>query len=388
MIDHDCDEDLARLSDIARKVGAGLLAANAHKIDAEGIWPAENMHALAEAGLMGLHVPCRLGGHGQGMLALAVICEELGRHCGSTAMCFGMHCVATQVLVAKATPEHEERYLRPIARGEHITALALSEPGTGANFYLPRAHFLSSEGDFLLNGRKSFITSGGHADSYLVSVASPGGESDPGTFTFIAVNGDAEGLNWGEAWQGLGMRGNSSRSLEMINVRVPGSNLLGGKGDQIWYVFEVVAPFFLIAMSGVYLGLAAGALDLAIGHLKARELAHTGERLSALPMLWPEIARSWTELEATRQLIQHAARSADAGSPEAPLALFAAKSKVARTCTQVTDTAMALMGGSGYGQNSAVGRMLRDARAAHVMGPTTHMVETWLGRSLLGLPPL
>lgn len=380
--------ELARLSDIARNIGADVLAANAGQIDAEGGWPAENMQALARAGLTGLHVPTRLGGRGQGMLALAIICEELARHCGSTAMCFGMHCVATQVLVAKATPEHESRYLRPIARGEHISALALSEPGTGANFYLPRAHFRPGDGGFLLSGRKSFITSGGHADSYVVSVAAPGGENDPGTFTFFVVDGGTEGLRWGDPWRGFGMRGNSSRSLEMDNVQVPAGNRLGGTGDHVWYVFEVVAPYFLVAMAGVYLGLAAGALDLAIGHLKVREFAHTGERLQELPVLWPEVARSWTELEATRQLVQHAARLADAGRPEAPLALFAAKSKVARTSTQVTDVAMAFMGGRGYGGNSTIGRMLRDARAAHVMGPTTQMVETWLGRSLLGLPPL
>jgi alkylation response protein AidB-like acyl-CoA dehydrogenase len=380
--------DLTRLRCIASNVGAEMLAANAEQIDAKGIWPAENMQALAEAGLLGLHVPTRLGGHGQGMLALAVICEELARHCGSTAMCFGMHCVATQVLVAKATQEHEARYLRPIARGEHVTALALSEPGTGANFYLPRAHFRPADGGFLLSGRKSFVTSGGHADSYVVSVAAPGGENDPGTFTFLMVDGGTDGLRWGDPWRGFGMRGNSSRSLEMSDVRVPAGNLLGGTGDQIWYVFEVVAPYFLIAMSGVYLGLAAAALDLAIEHLKTREQAHTGERLRELPVLWPEVAQSWTELEATRQLVQHAARLGDAGHPEAPLALFAAKARVAGTCTQVTDTAMALMGGRGYGEHSAVGRMLRDARAAHVMSPTTHMVETWLGRSLLGLPPL
>jgi alkylation response protein AidB-like acyl-CoA dehydrogenase len=167
-------DDLSHLGSLARRVGAEVLAGNAARVDADAQWPAENMQALARAGLLGLNVPTRLGGHGQGMLALALICEELARHCGSTAMCYGMHCVATQALVAKATPEHESRYLQPIARGEHVMSLALSEPGTGAHFYLPRSHFRADEGEFVLSGVKSFVTSGGYADSYVVSLNSTG----------------------------------------------------------------------------------------------------------------------------------------------------------------------------------------------------------------------
>lgn len=381
-------DGIARLGGIARNVANEVLASLAAQVDADAAWPAEGMRAIAATGLMGLHVPKRLGGHGQGLLALAVVCEELARGCGSTAMCYGMHCVATRVLVAKATPDQESRYLEPIARGEHISSLALSEPETGADFYLPRAHCRSDDGEFVLSGSKSFVTSGGHADSYVVSFAAPGGENDPGTFSFVVVDGNADGMRWGAAWNGYGMRGNSSRGLRLEHVRVPEGNLLGGTGDQIWYVFEVVLPHFLIAMSGVYLGLCAASLDAALAHLKAREHAHTGEHLSALPVLWQDIADAWTEVEAARQLVHHAARSADQGDPAAPQALLAAKIKVAATATSATDSAMALMGGRGYGENSAVARMHRDARAAHVMSPTTHLLRTWLGRSLLGMPPL
>ena len=380
--------DLSHLGNTARRVGVEVLAVNAARVDADAQWPAENMQALAKAGLLGLHVPERLGGHGQGMLALAVICEELARHCGSTAMCYGMHCVATQALVAKATPEHESRYLQPIARGEHVTSLALSEPGTGSHFYLPRAHFRADEGEFVLSGVKSFVTSGGYADSYVVSLTSLDAKDDPGSFTLVLVEGRSEGLRWGEAWHGYGMRGNSSRTVHLEHVRVPAMNLLGAKGDQIWYTFEILLPHFLIAMAGVYLGLAAASLELAIEHLKTREHQHVDETLSAEPVLWHDVASAWTEVEATRRLAHHAARLADAGNPGATQALLATKGKVANVCNQVTDTAMALLGGRGYGENGAVARMHRDARAAQVMSPTTHLAEAWLGRSLLGLPLL
>ncbi|WP_165187887.1 acyl-CoA dehydrogenase family protein [Caulobacter soli] len=380
--------DLLKLRELASSIAADVLAPNAEAVDRDAVWPVEGMRALAEAGLMGLHIPLRLGGHEQGMLALSVITEELGRACGSTAMCFGMHSIAAKVLAAKATPEQEERFLRPIAQGRHITSLALSEPGTGAHFFLPRATFRPDGDGYIVDGEKSFVTSGGHADSYVVSAIPPGGELDPGAFTCLAVEADAPGLDWRPGWNGFGMRGNSSRPLGLDGVHVPRANLLGAEGDQIWFVFEVIAPYFLTAMTGVYLGIATAALEAAITHLKVRRHSHTGEALSDIPILWHEVAEAWTEVESTRQLVRHAARLGDAGAEGAAQALFAAKARVAKTVNAVTETAMILMGGRGYAENSQVARLHRDARAANVMSPTTHLLQSWLGRSLLDLPLL
>lgn len=379
---------LLELQAVAADVARQDLAPEADKVDRDGVWPKTGMAALAKAGLTGLHMPRRLGGSEEGLLALAVVTEELGAVCSSTAMCFGMHSVAAKVLAAKATPEQEERFLLPIARGQHITSLALSEAGTGVHFFLPTSQFRPDGDSFIISGDKSFVTSGGYADSYVVSAVTPGGELDPGSFSCLAVEADAAGLEWREPWHGYGMRGNSSRPVALNDVRVSKSNLLGAEGDQIWYVFEVVAPYFLIAMAGVYLGIARAALQLAIDHLRTRAHSHTGETLSEVPVLWHQIAEAWTEVEATRQLVRNAAREADAGATDAALGLFAAKARVAQTVTSVTETAMVLMGGRGYAENSRITRLHRDARAAHVMAPTTHLLQTWLGRSLLGLPLL
>lgn len=381
-------EHLQQLRATARTVAREVLAVHSERVDREGTWPAESMQALADAGLLGLHLPERLGGHDQGLLALAAIAEELGRECSSTAMCFSMHSVAAKVLAAKATSYHEQHFLRPIAEGRHITTLALSEPGTGVHFFLPRAQ-VREEGDaFVVRGEKSFVTSGGHADSYVVSVVPPGSELDPGAFTCLAIESDASGLAWQKAWDGFGMRGNSSRPLLLEDVRVPRGNLLGETGDQIWYVFEVVAPYFITAMAGVYLGIAQAALDMAIAHLKDRRHSHTGGTLSDIPQLADSVAEMWIAVESTRQLVHHAARQGDSSAPDAALALFASKADVAVTATKVTQMALELTGGRGYSENSRVTRLIRDAQAAHVMSPTTHLLRTWLGRSLLGLPPL
>lgn len=382
------DPQITDLRKAAAAVGRDVLARSAQSVDRNAQWPEEGLGALAAAKLTALHVPAHLGGLGQGMYALAVVSEELARHCGSTAMCFSMHSIATAVLAAKATPAQEEKFLRPIAEGRHICSLALSEPGTGAFFFLPRVQVADDEEGYCINGEKSFVTSGGHADSYVLSAVAPGQELDPGSFTCLAIEAGTPGLDWGPPWDGYGMRGNSSRGLVLRDVRVDRENLLGAAGDQIWYVFEVIAPYFLIAMSSVYLGIAQAALDLAVQHIKGRSHVHTGETLSVQPVLWHEVAQAWIEIEATRQLIRHAARLGDAGDPGAPAALFSAKAKVAEMVTSVTDTALVLTGGRGYGANADIARCHRDARAAGVMSPTTHLLKTWLGRSLLDLPLL
>ena len=146
-----------------------VVAPMAGEVDRNGEWPAHSMAAFARAGLTGLPVPQRLGGHGQGLLALTMMTEAIGRACPSSALCFGMHCVGTAVIAAKATPFQEERYLRPIAAGRHITTLALSESGSGAHFYLPETQLTASGDSYLVNGTKQFITNGGQADSYVVS---------------------------------------------------------------------------------------------------------------------------------------------------------------------------------------------------------------------------
>lgn len=372
----------------AAAIGKDVLAPRAEAVDSSGEWPEEGLRALGEAGLLGLHLPQHLGGQGQGLVALAAVAEELGRHCSSTAMCFGMHCVASKVLATNATPDQEQRFLRPIAQGKHISSLALSEPGTGVHFFLPRTQFTADGDDILLDGLKSFVTSGGHADSYVVSAVPPGEELDPGSFSCFVVEAGAEGLEWQEDWRGFGMRGNSSRRVVLNGVRVPRGNLLGAQGDELWYVFEIVAPYFIVAMTGVYLGIAQAAMDCAIAHLKGRRHEHSGETLAAQPVLAQQVAEMWIQVERNRQLVRHAAKLGDTGDPNAALALFASKADVAETVTAVTQLAMVLSGGRGYGESSQIGRLIRDAQAAHVMAPTTQLLKSWLGRSLLDLPLL
>lgn len=371
----------------AEAITESIVLPNAERIDQQGQWPAENLRAFAQAGLTGLTAPTRLGGHGQGLLGLAALTEVIGRACASTAMCFGMHGVATAVIAAKSTPYQDKRYLEPIAAGEHLTTLALSEAGSGSHFFIPQTQLERHGEEYVVNGNKQFVTNGGYVDSYVISTQASR-ESEAGEFSCLLVDADSAGIQWGEPWCGFGMRGNASRAVTLDGVRVPVDNLLGGEGEQVWYVFEVVAPFFLTAMAGTYLGVAHAALQLTIQHVKSRQYAHSGQTAAQTETLQHRVGEMWATLEQARLLVYNAARLGDVGSVEAIKSILACKAVAADTAVQLTNEAMTLCGGTAYRENSTLARLLRDARASHVMAPTTDLLKVWTGRTVLGLPLL
>ncbi|MFP5501040.1 MAG: acyl-CoA dehydrogenase family protein, partial [Candidatus Sericytochromatia bacterium] len=180
-----------RLADLARTVVLDEVP------DVEAYrWPARSMRALQAAGLGGLTVPERYGGLGKGLAGLVIAGEELGRISASTAICFCMHAVGSAVLAAKATEDQAARYLVPIAEGRHLTTLALSEPGTGAHFYEP-ASALTREGDcYRVKGAKTFVTNGGHCDSYVITTMTEAGEAAPGLFNCLVLDEGTPGMRW------------------------------------------------------------------------------------------------------------------------------------------------------------------------------------------------
>lgn len=378
---------LEELVGIAQELARDLLAKQADEVDREARWPAEGIRALQSAGLGGLVVPASAGGLGQGLVGLARVCEALAFGCTSTALCYGMHCVGTAVVAAKATTDQQRRLLEPIARGEHLTTLALSEPGTGSHFYLPETTAeRAATGDLHLQGTKTFVTNGGHADSYVVSYRAM--EAPPGEFSCALVSADAPGLHWGAPWAGWGLRGNSARSLELRRALVPARDLLGQEGDEIWYVFHVVAPFFLVSMSGTYLGAAAAAFAELLRQVGSRRYAHSAQGPARNSIVQHRIGTLYAQLERTRRLLYHAAVLGDAGTADALPALCSAKAEVAECAVALANEAMTLMGGRAYRDGTVVERVLRDCRAAHIMAPTTDVLRTWTGRALLGEPLL
>jgi len=299
----------------AKAIAEAVAAPRAQEVDELQVWPAPTMDALGKAGLLGLHVPKRLGGLGQGLMGLIAVTEQLGQACSSSSMCFGMHSVGTAVIAAKSTPHHEAAYLSAIAKGEHITTLALSETGSGVHFYLPNTELRQTENGYEVSGTKQWVTNAGHAHSYVVSCKSADDDAQYGEFTCVVVDADSPGCHLQNAWGGFGMRGNDSRPVRFENAPVSETGLLGNEGDQIWYVFEVVAPYFLTAMAGTYLGIAQAAFDIAVARVRTREYLPMQESLADAPVIQYKIAELWSTVEQARQMVYRAARLGDASDP-------------------------------------------------------------------------
>ncbi|MES2730618.1 MAG: acyl-CoA dehydrogenase family protein [Bacteroidota bacterium] len=372
-----------------RAITEDTIRVEADQIDQQAWWPEKSIRTLQQEGLAGLVIPRESGGLGQGLYGLVQTCEIIGQVSASTALCFGMHCVASAVIAAKATARQKTDFLEPIVQGQHLTTLALSEPGTGAHFYYPQTQLLSlSEEELLVKGNKTFVTNGSQADSYVVSTVGVEPDAQLHQFSCVVIEKTAPGIEWGPPWTGLGMRGNSSRNLALEQVRIPAQHLLGHKGDQLWYIFQVVAPYFLTAMSGTYLGIAQAAFQQAKDHLMHRSHSHSGLSLNQIPHLQHQLGMIWAKIERTRRLMYHAALEGDRGGEEAVLALLSAKAEVAHCVVESVNDAMRLCGGIGYRDKSRFDVLLRDAQAAHIMSPTTDLLYTWMGRALLEQPIL
>lgn len=387
-MDHLYSARLRELRGIADRVAHDVVAPRAEATDRGAAWPADQLRALGDAGLMGLLVPRASGGEGQGLLGLVAVTEAIARACSSTAMCFGMHCVGTAAIAAKSTAFQREHYLADIAAGRHVTTLALSEPATGSHLYFSETELRLDGEAYVVDGEKTFVTNGGHADSYVISTVASEPGAEHGEFSCLIVDAGSEGLAWNEPWHGFGMRGNASRGVRMDGVRVPRRNLLGEEGDQVWYVFEVMTPYFLMAMSAVYLGIARAALELTIAHLETRRTPQSDATLADVPALQHELAEMWSAVTTCRHLVHDAARRGDEGDAAAFPSIYMSKALAAETVVAVTNQAMTLCGGIAYRENAHLARLLRDARASHVMAPTTHMLKQWTARTLLGRPLL
>ncbi|HYD53720.1 MAG TPA: acyl-CoA dehydrogenase family protein, partial [Gemmatimonadaceae bacterium] len=198
----DLPHEIIPLVAKARDIAQTVTSPGAEEDDRAARWPASTMRALADAGLLGLTAPREVGGLDAGMRGLVAISEVLARESASAGLCFAMHCVGTAVIAAKATPMQRDRYLDPIARGRHVTTLALSEPGTGAFFFYPESALTRTPSGFEVTGTKGFVTNGAHADSYVISTAPLPGEGDEGQFNCVLVNHGLPGLTWLDGWSG------------------------------------------------------------------------------------------------------------------------------------------------------------------------------------------
>jgi alkylation response protein AidB-like acyl-CoA dehydrogenase len=291
-----------------------------------------------------------------------------------------MHSVTAATIGAAGGAKAGE-VLPALAEGRMLGSLAFSERGTGAHFYSPELQATRENGSVTVSGRKSFVTSGGHADVYLLLLQG----AEQGTADAHLVGREHPGVHFEGGWQGLGMAGNSSVGMELTEVKLGEDTRIGAPGAGLELVFNTVAPFFLVGLAAVNVGIAAAAAKAATRHAAERRYPD-GTSLAEVQYVQHLLADMDTSVRTARLLVRDAARLGEAGDESALVAIMEAKVTATEAAAAVTHLALQTTGGQGYTPDLPVERHLRDARAGSVMAPTNAVLRSWIGKALAGLP--
>jgi alkylation response protein AidB-like acyl-CoA dehydrogenase len=376
--------------DIDARLEPVLETARAHagRVDADGAFPAEAVGALRAAGLLGLTLPAGAGGLGGGPVELVSVLSRVAAGCGSTAMVYLMHLAAVAPLSA-APPAGRPELLRQLATGEKLATLAFSEPGSRSHFWAPTSQAQTANRDETqLKARKSFVTSAGHADLYLVStLTSPElvPPEAPVPIDVFAVDRGADGVAVAGGFRGLGLRGNASAPMT-FDLTVGAADRLGAPGSGFALMLETVMPWFNLGNAAVSLGLAQAAMDAAVTHTSGARLEHVGQALAELPTIRAQLSRAALELATTRSYVEQSARSVAAPDERTPLHVLGVKAVANDAALRITDTAMRVCGGAAFSQHLPIERFFRDARAGSVMAPTADVLYDFYGKAITGQP--
>jgi len=355
----------------------------AAKLDQNAGFPDESLSALAARGLLGLTIPTTYGGLGHGLRTMAATVDAVAQRCPSTAMVYLMHLCG--VACYAAAPARTEKLLREAAAGRHLSTLAFSERGSRSHFWAPVSRAKDDGGGAVrLNASKSFVTSAGHADGYVVSTLAPGGKT-PVESTIYLVMRDEAGLSVAGAWRGLGMRGNASAPMTLENVRLGAAGAVTDPGKGLDMILGVVLPAFQVGSAAVAVGIAEAAVQATAAHMSHARLEHMNSSLADLPTLRAQLARMRIETDRARAHLGAVLDSLEMPGPATQLMVLEAKAAATEAAVTVTDLAMRTCGGAAFSGAHGIDRMFRDARAAIVMAPTSDQAYDFIGRALCGM---
>ncbi|HEX9295104.1 MAG TPA: acyl-CoA dehydrogenase family protein [Polyangiaceae bacterium] len=370
----------------AKQIADHIVAPHAARHDRAGDFPVEGMAALGKAGLLGLVVPKDRGGSGLGPSTFAEVTAALSLADASIGMIYTMHVCATLCLVSARTGAKTEPVLRAIAAGQHLTTLAFSEKGSRSHFWAPVSRAQSIPAGVELSARKSWVTSAGHADSYVISSLSPDAKG-PTDSTLYLVAKDTVGLKVAAPWDGMGLRANASAPMTLEGCFVPDDARLTDDGAGFKAMLEVVLPFFNLGSAAVALGLCRAAVGATVTHLKTAVFEHLGASLGeSLPNLRATLARMQIETDGLAARMQDVIAHLEHPSDQTMLRVLESKAAAGEAAIQVTSQAMRACGGAAFSRQTGLDRFFRDAHAGSVMAPTVDVLHDFIGKALLGIP--
>ncbi|HLG17321.1 MAG TPA: acyl-CoA dehydrogenase family protein [Blastocatellia bacterium] len=366
--------------DLMRGIADEYVRPVAAELDRTGEYPWTVIKALQDAGAMGVWIPKEYGGSGAGELNLCIVVEELSRACGGIGVTYAVNALGSFPIIVGGTEEQKMKYLPDIAAGKKLIAFALSEKSAGSDAGSLKAHARRDGDDYIINGDKKWTTNAGAANLFTVFATVNPERGTRGVTGFIVERG-WPGFEIGKREDLMGIRCVPVNETHFKECRVPASQMLGGTEGRgfkhAMMTLDVARPF--VAAQAV--GLAQGALDLALDYTKQRQ--QFGQSIASFQGIQFMLADMATQVEAARHLVYAAARAIDAGAEN--VGKISAMSKVFATDTamRVTTEAVQLFGGYGYCRDYPIEKFMRDAKITQIYEGTNQIQRVVIGRALI-----
>jgi len=351
----------------------------AAELDEKGEFPTKTLEKMAKLGLLGIFIPNEYGGAGLDTISYATVIEEISRKCASTGVITSVHnSLVSYPIIKYGTEEQKKKYLPLLAKGEKIGAFAATEPNAGSDLGAMQTTAKLKGNKYIINGDKTFITSGPKAGIIIVFAVTDKSAGTKGISTFIVEN-TMKGFKVGSIFDKMGINANLVSELIFEDMEVPKENLLGKEGDGLKIALSTLDAG-RIGIAAQAVGIAQAALDESIEYSKQRQ--QFGKPIAKFQAIQWMIAEMATNIEAARYLLYNAAYAKDKGgrfSKEAAMAkLFASE-----TAMDAAIKAVQIHGGYGYTKEYTVERLFRDAKITEIYEGTSEVQKMVIAGSLL-----
>ena len=376
----DLGDDVNEMRDMVHRWAQERVKPMAADIDAKNEFPPELWEEMGGLGLLGMTVEEEFGGSGMGYVAHTVAVEEIARASASVSLSYGAHSnLCVNQIRLNGTPEQKAKFLPGLCSGEHVGALAMSEPSAGSDVVSMKLRAEKRNDHYRLSGNKYWITNGPDADTLVVYAKTDPDAGSKGITAFL-IEKSMKGFTTSPHFDKLGMRGSNTAELIFDNVEVPFENVLGEEGRGVAVLMSGL-DYERVVLAGIGLGIMAACLDEIMPYMAERK--QFGQPIGNFQLMQGKMADMYTAMNSARAYVYEVAKACDRGD--------VTRADAAACCLYASEEAMKqahqavqAMGGAGYLSDNPVGRIFRDAKLMEIGAGTSEIRRMLVGREMMG----